>query len=202
MRKTALVLLALVMVLGLAACGESIAEQNAKIARGEINGNVYTSTYNGITFTKPDSWVYATDAEIAASVNLGAEALDQNNFEKTVSEAVSVYDMSVKDPTGGSNVMILYENLSLSNPKITESEYLATLEKQLKEQTAIAYTIGQTATKTIGGKVYKSLEMTASYSGISMAQTYYVRKIDNFMVGIIITAIGDTTVDDITAMIS
>ena len=43
---------------------ESAVEEVAKFARGKIVGNVYSSDYSGIKFTKPISWDYSTDDEI------------------------------------------------------------------------------------------------------------------------------------------
>lgn len=178
-------------------------EVNKEITRGTIDGNVYHSDYSGITFTKPDEWVYSSDEQIAEIMNVGKEVLDTNSFQDMALEMSSVYDMAVTDNATGTNMSIFYENLALSNSSdITESEYSDVMMEQLTLQTAMTSEVIDQTTVTISGNEYLRVTCNVDYSGIAMTQVYYLRKIDSFMNGIIVTLIGDYTTDDIEAMFS
>lgn len=196
MKKLLALVLTACMLLCFASCSA------AKVQRGTIDGNVYKSEYSGITFTKPDGWVYSSDEEIAKTMNIGSEMLDRNNFEKAVTEAASTYDMMVKDSVTGSNVSVSYENLEVTNNEDkTLEEYIDIALEQLKEQDIIKYEIGESKELTLCGETYTRIITTASYNGVEMTQAYYMRKIDNIIVNIIVTAIG-TEISDIEAMFS
>lgn len=191
-------ILLLVVIVGITAC----ACGGIKVARGTVNGNVYSSEFSGITFTKPDSWVFATDEEIAQTLNIGADMLDQNNFEKAVSEAASTYDMMVTDPATNSNVQISYENLAVTDSEdMTVDEYLDTFKKQLDAQDVIDYEYVGSEKTTLCGEEYTCITLNATYNGVKMVQACYARKIDNLIVNVIITAVN-TDVANIEAMFS
>ena len=89
-------------------------ESTPNITRGTFEGDIYTNSSLGFKFTKPASWVFSTDEEIAAMVNLGAEKIYGENFEQTLKTSSAVYDMMVVDSLTGTNFNVGYENLALS----------------------------------------------------------------------------------------
>ena len=74
MKKFISLFLAIVMLAMLVGCnnvpsggGDNKGDTpKAELSRGTIDGDVYTNEYLGFKFTKPESWVYSTDEEIAA----------------------------------------------------------------------------------------------------------------------------------------
>ncbi len=196
MKKLLALVLTACMLLCLASCGAE------KVQRGTIDGNVYKSEFSGITFTKPDSWVFASDEEIAETMNIGADMLDKNNFEKAVAEAATTFDMMVTDPATNSNVNISYENLEVTNNEDkTLEEYIDVALEQFKAQDIIEYEIGETEKVTLCGETYSRIITTASYNGVEMTQVYYMRKIDNIIVNVIVTAVN-TELSEIESMFS
>ena len=93
-RILALVLAAL-MIAALTACTFSVDISKA-FSRGTQEGNVYTSTFSGITFTKPSSWTFYTDEQIADVTGTTLEMLkDNEKFTKTAEgELVDFYAVS------------------------------------------------------------------------------------------------------------
>lgn len=197
MKKTVALLLALVTVFLLVGCNTGKAE----LSRGTIEGNVYKNEYLGIQFTKPDSWVYSTDEEIAAVTNMGAELLGEN-FKEALDNNPSVYDMMVVDSITRNNINIGYENLAKTlSSNITEEQYVEALKRQLENISAISVTFPDTYdTVKLGETEFtRVICSTASY-GVKMTQVYYLHKIEGYMAFIIVTIQDGDSVADIEAM--
>lgn len=176
---------------------------NREITRGTINGNVYYSDYSGVTFTKPDEWVYSSDEQIAEMMNIAQELLDTNSFQDMALQLSSVYDMAVTDIVTGTNINISYENLALSNSTdITEAEYADIVVEQINSLTTMNTEVVDQSTVTLSGNEYLRITCNSDYDGFIMTQVYYLRKIDSFMNSIIVTLVGDYTIADIEAMFS
>ena len=123
MKKITSLLLALVMTFLLVACVGGV-----NISRGTISDDgVYRSESLSMSFTKPESWVYSTDEEIAELVNISVEMFDNEDFEKALENNAAIYDMMAKDLLTSTNVIVGYENLKKSfSSNITEEQYLDT----------------------------------------------------------------------------
>ena len=55
-------------------------ETGKTLSRGTIVDDVYTSEFMGVSFRKPKGWVYSTDEEIAAVMQIGADLLNTDEF--------------------------------------------------------------------------------------------------------------------------
>lgn len=171
----------------------------AKLTRGTIEGNTYTSEYGGLTFEKPDSWVYASDEEIAEIMGVGADLISDSGteFSKKMLEKQSVYDMMAQDKTTGSNVIVYYENLALvvGGTKTTEEEYIELLKKGLTDAAVFQYEFSDVTEQVISGETY--LTFTAKLIDLGGTQTYYVRRVDKYMLGVIVSSFGEDNVAEI-----
>ncbi len=201
MKKILCIALSLLMLAGLVACQEPV-----EITRGTVDGNVFTSTFSGITFTKPDSWVYSSADELAQMMNSTIEEMTDSKFAESVSKLQTVQDMMVTDKKTGCNVSISYENLLISgSTKITAEEYL---EKSKQEMAKLSETMGITATfkdsstKTLGGDEYVYARFETVAQGITMSQHYYLRKVEGYMTVIVATLVSGYEPADIEAMFS
>ena len=216
MKKWIAFSLIMALLLGFAACGsveeeldkvaDAVGEQlNRQISRGSVDGDVYTSDFSGLTFTKPGDWVYATNEEIAKTMNVGADALgDENAYLETVAKLSTVYDMMVADPATGSSVSVMYENLTLSGSVgMSEEDYIDAVRTQLEAVEGMDYSFDETTTMVVlSGQVYRCFTASVTYSGIQMQQNYYVRAMDEYMNVVIVTLVGDTPAEDVEAMFS
>lgn len=174
---------------------------NSDISRGVITGNVYYSDFSGIGFNKPDDWTYYTDEQIADMMDIAQDSMDTDSFQDTANQLISVYDMAVANITTGTNVNVSYENLALTNStNITETEYADAVAKQLESLTSLNQSMVEQTTVTLGNYEYLRTTCDVKYVGVEMTQVYYFRKIDSFMNIIVITNMGDYTIDDIEAM--
>ena len=81
MKKIISLLLAICMVFLFVSC------QNPTPSRGTIDENVYKNDFLKFEFTKPDSWVYYTDEEIADKCdvnNWGYKVRYRNSYEMVI----------------------------------------------------------------------------------------------------------------------
>ena len=217
MKKWVALLMVTTLLLSCAACGsveagldtvvDAVGEQlNKQITKGSIEGNIYSSEFSGLNFTKPDSWVFATDEEIAQTMSIGQEVLDDMTaYQEAVSKMATVYDMMVQDFETGCNISVVYENLTLSGSVgMTEEEYIEAVTTQLAAIEDMEYTFGETTTMVVlSGEVYRCFSTYVSVNGIQIQQNYYVRAMDNYMNSVIVTLVnGALSAQDVEAMFS
>ena len=216
MKKIIALALSALMLLSFVACGakdvvddvvndvvDNIAEEaNKEITRGVINGNSYTSEYSGISFTKPDAWTYSSDEELAALVSVSADQLNTTNFAKSVAEMGTVYDMMATDPATGSNVMVLYENMKITNAgnALSAKEYLDVLKTQLPTQSGMDYNFMAEETVDLNGKEYLKGTVTLTGDTSIISQVYYMSAIGDVMNVVIVTPVNGVTAADVEAM--
>ena len=196
MKKILALTLAVVTVLLLVGC------QQPKISRGTIEGDDYTNEFLGFTFTKPSTWKYYSDEEIAATVNLSVDKLLGENFKDALENNPSVYDMMVSDKRTGTNINVGYENLSKTlSTRITVEKYVDELKKQLDSVSGMDVTFPtKYDTVKLGNSEFTKVVCRVSVSGASMAQVYYLQKKSGYMAFIIVTVPTGYSVDEIEAM--
>ncbi len=191
MKKIFALILVLVLTVSLAGCGKE-EPINKSLSKGVIDGNVYTNEYIGLTFTKPDSWIYSTDEEISEIMGATYDLVDSSDYEAAVSNLVSVFDMMARDPETGNNANIVFENLSLSSSEdITVDEYIEISKANLTEALAdFSFTFDNTETVTLGGVEFTKLKCNATYMGVmNMNQFMYCTKLGKYMVVISVTIV-------------
>ncbi len=201
MKKTASLILAFIMAFLLVGCN-LVAEDKAEITRGKIDGDTYINDFLDLKFTKPDSWIYSTDEEIAATFGMSAELLGYDNFKQTVEDNISVYDMMVKDSFSGTNINIFYENLVKQNASnITIEQYVEAIEKQLENVSAMTVTFPEKLdTVKLGENEFTKVVCSTEMNGMSFQQVYYLKKVDGYMCGMIATIVSEYSIEDIEAM--
>ena len=203
MKKSVSLILVLCMILLLVGCNsENVPDKDPEPTRGVIEGDIYTNEYLGFTFTKQESWIYSTDEEIAALMNIGAEMLGEK-FTEALKNNPTVYDMMAIDTLTGSSVNIGYENLSKTfSSNITVEQYIEVLKNQISSiaTSGIAITFpDEFDVVTFGDTDFTRVIATTSMNGFSLTQVYYLNKADGFMRFIIVTAM-DNNIERIEAM--
>ena len=104
----------------------------------------------------------------------------------------------------GMNVIVLYENIKvqgMDTETFSEQDYAAALTGNLEKQTTIQYTKSSEQTVAVGGFDFLELSYEAYYPDydFSIEQKYYIRKIDDFIMGIIVTE-GDGSFDEMSPL--
>ena len=201
MKKFISLSLVLTMVLMLVSCGV-LTGNKTEITRGKIEGNVYTNEVLNFKFTKPDSWMYYTDEEIAQSVNLSADMLKEDKFKDSLKDNASLFDMMVIDTLTGTNINMGYENLSKSfASNITVDQYIDVLKKQFADITAMTVVFpDKYETVKLGENEFTKVECKTTMNGLDFTQVYYIHKIDGYMCFFTVTIMNGYTVADIENM--
>ena len=173
-------------------------EQKAEFSIGTIDGATYSSDFNGLTFTAPEGWTYASNEEIANLMGSTAEEMfDGDKLSQKALESQSLYDMMVMNQATGSNVIIFYEDLSkaIGGTKVTEEDYMDITKKGLEQQKPGTYEqMGESTKQKLGEQEYYTSSFTLKDEE-GMEQHYYLRRIDNYMSGLIITTVQEDVAD-------
>ena len=196
-------LLAVITLISLVGCGGLQMQKKTTFERGKIEGNVYHSEFAALTFTKPESWVFNTDEEIAQLLGIGLDAMtDGEKFD--ASDLASTIDFQAQDPATGSNVNRTVEKLDAVNALITSiDQYVDFFRDTLKTQfDGFEPTFGDTTEVTIGGNAYKRITADVNVGGVSMTQVYLLRKIERYIVCVTCTAVNGTELSSLEAMLS
>lgn len=173
---------------------------------GNSSGGVYTNTFAGIKFTAPESWSFYTDEEIMELMEIGSDMLnDDDALAYELSMQATIYSMMAENAETGASVQIMFENLALVGALgYSADDYADSIASQLEDLTEIEYEVGEKSNKTIAGEDYVVIPTTANSMGVDMEQYYLMRKIDGYMMSMIITTVPDlgTTLDDVTSLFS
>ena len=176
------------------------AAENTDFKRGVVDGDVYTSEYGGIKFKAPEGWTFAKDDYILSLMNIGLDVLgDDTAMTKAMLDQVAIYDALCMDQTTGQNIIIEYENLAKEVPdpdKFTMNDYFDAIDKMLTTMSTVSYKrAGEPEEVTLAGQTYTKVVYTADYSGQTIEQTYYARRVGKFMQAI---AMSGTSGEDMT----
>ena len=196
MKRIISLLLALSMVFLFVGC------QNPAPTRGTIDEDVYKNDFLKFEFTKPASWVYYTDEEIAKAINASADVFNDENLKEALKNNPTVYDMMVVDSITRTNINIGYENLSKSfSRNITVEQYIEALKEQFGKINEMNVIFPDEYTKAkLGETEFTRVVCKTVAGGMYMTQVYYLRKTDNYMCFVIATVTNDYTVSEIEAM--
>lgn len=171
-------------------------EQKVEFSMGEWNNNVYTNNFLGLKFSLPQGWTYSSDEEIAEMMNLGIELLnDDQKAAAELSKLTSVYYIAANNPNTGDSVAVMSEKPSMD---VTTEFYINQLKSHLSTVESVNYEIGEISKEKVADREYDTIIATTNVSGIKVAQKYYVYKMDEYFVAIIVTSVtGEEGIKDI-----
>ncbi len=154
-------------------------EENEKeYEKGILTDTSYESEFVGVKYTAPDGWVLASESELA----------ELPTDEKTT------WEMQAFSSLDGSNIVLATEKLPMKN--MTLSMYITFLTNSLKNNDQLTVSdIKEYGTMIIAGEEYHILSYTAIQNGISLTQTFYLRKINTYMIAITVTSAGTPNED-------
>lgn len=199
MKKIISILLIISMLLLFSGCGRP------RLVRGTLEGDVYTNESLGITFTKPATWVYYTDEEIAEAMEIGVEVFASDDLEAALEIYVSIHDMMVADVLKGNNISVGYENLTDTYYAIADEErYVELIKSQYAEGVGgLTFTFGDELKKvTLGNTEFTRTVCHAFAYGVTLTQAYYLHKNGPYMAYIIVTVVDGYTLEEVEAMFS
>ena len=163
------------------------AAKNTDFERGTVDGDVYTSDYSGVKFTLPSGWEFMSEEDVLATMNIGFDVTGSALTAELLDQVV-IYDSVANNSLTGESIMFMYENISKTVPDpdsfTVEDYYEAALNSASQMMDGVTLTgSDETETVDIDGTEYIKYEMHTSYDdyGFELTQTYFGRKIDNFI---------------------
>lgn len=188
--------LVVILLFSLLSCGAKA----PAFSRGTIDGDVYTSEFAGLTFTKPADWIYLTDEQIAEVMGVASEVMGNDTLEET-SEG-SVIDLYAASQTSGDNVNITFsKGNAFTNLNVSIAASLE-LIKQQYESVGFTCTISDPTDAKLGSVSCKVATATVNVNGISMTQYCYFAMFGRYVTSIICTSVSGATQADFEAMFS
>ena len=217
MKKIVTLCLALILGLLLVACNtppenvippenvtppENETTPKPELSRGTVENGVYQNEFLGVSFNKPELWVYSTEEEIASLMNLVADNLLNENLKETLENNPSIIDMMAVDPVSRSNLNITYENLAKTlATNITVEQYIEAFKQQMSGMVGMTVTFtGEPETVKLGNVEFTRLLCDTTTNGVQMKQAIYLRKVDSYMISVSATIVSGYTVAEIEAM--
>lgn len=182
----------------------SPSETPAEFSKGVISDTgVYTSEFAGFSFEPPSGWTVLTEEEITQMMEAGSSSIGEDMESINLT---TVYDYMAMNENGASNVMIMYEDTTVTNSSdITEEEYSDIVIEGLLELD-MGYVKGETGSIKIGGNdCYTSAASIDLGESITLEQGYIYRKIGDHMLCICVTTSSglsdsELSFDDIVKM--
>ena len=154
---------------------------------GTTSEDGYVSEYIGLEFVPQGTMVMATEDELYEAMGLGAELVGMDKKTYDWATVGNAYEMMATDITTGSNVIVMAEKLALKN--ITMDQYIEALEKQFESVDEMTVTFDSVKEVTFVGQTYTRIDVTTEVSGMSINQVMLLRKIEDRMIGITVTAV-------------
>ena len=190
MKKMILILMIFICPLTFIVAEETESSIPANFSMGEWNDNVYTNDFLGLKLELPDGWIRYGEEEMAAIMNLGAQALndDLKKLSK-IAEMTTVYYVLANNPATADSISIITEKQILD---VTADVYVTALKDALQTASElVTFTNGNISKEEIAGREYSVLTINASSSVSKVIQKYCCCKIGKYMLGILISTKSD-----------
>ncbi len=175
-----------------------------EFSSGVVENNVYSSEFSDIKITAPDEkWAFSDKNYLYSLMKIDETADDTEKSDQKIAEKPTIYDALLSDNATGSNILVLYENLA-DNPDISEFEHASLVEDELNASKAYSYKASDPYTVLISNKKYIRLDCSAKIENDTVYVSYFIRKIDKYMLVICITpgVDGNVTTENMLSFIS
>ena len=186
MKRAAGLLLALVLVLSMVACGKKDGDggdSQSGFQRGTIENGIYTNTFAGIGCQLSDDWTYYTDEQLAELSGVVAESSEE--MQKAMEDGKSTYDMFASAMEGLVTINVVYEDLgALYGKLLDEAGYLEIAVPKLEDALASMglsnVKVEQTPVQ-FAGLVREGAVISGEMDGVPMYETLVCIKQEGYM---------------------
>lgn len=167
--------------------GGTIIRRNSQILGTISDDGSYFNEFLSLGFTLPEGWVFADQAELDMMMggSIGSTYGGDDDDESALIEYSfnsTIYDMMASNPVTAESVVVMFVNTARFSGGVgmSEEDYLSALKENLSANEDMPYVIGDTEEKTIAGTDYMAME--AEIAGKGVYQSYYIRRVDKYMV--------------------
>ena len=145
-----------------------------EVPKGEWNGSEYTNSFLGIKIKLPEGWKKYSESELEQIV--GTKTSNVHYF-------VAIYNDQ------NCSIQIMGDRITTDYSK---EQYITGLKEGLKSVETINYNILPEENIKIANQDFICVTTTVEVSGYKISQKYFVNKIDDYMVTIIVTDLNDS----------
>jgi uncharacterized lipoprotein YehR (DUF1307 family) len=226
MKKIAALLLAVMLMLSLAACGDEPAPnvdtdktttpatttpatteaEEPRAQLGTVEGTVYTNTFLGITADMGADWTFAPKSDLAQILGMATENITDEDLLNALESSGVIYDMYAVNNDGMQNINITMENLNvLQSLAVTEQAYLEASKDQLAPALEDMGYENVTVTLTeieFAGKSHAALKLHGTISDMDFYETLVCIKQGSYIACVTVGAFGTDTTGAILALFS
>lgn len=179
-------------------------DSSTSMVTEEIGDNAFRNEFFGLTVSKPESWHALDQQQQLQLMGLGGDIASSGNDDlKRIVDATAknnhplfaffMYELGSPVTTNPS-VIGLAENIGLMTGVKTGRDYFFHVKKLLSN-TGMNYELNEEyGERVIGGVAFDSMEVTSTFDGTPIAQTYYAARHGNFVISIIATRGADESV--------
>lgn len=222
MKRFIALLLALMLVFALCACGSKDVsgtvtpeetqdisgdvqnESSVEFEMGDTVGGAYTSDFLGIGLTLDSNWTYATKDELLAQINLTADAFDDEELQNELKNANMFYDMMASSNDGYANINVALQNVGVLYGKVLDEEdYVKLSLEQLPDQLASAGMDVQSCESTtieFAGATRNAIVLHSIVNDLDVYQLCIIMKIDSYFANITVTSYVEDITSDLAEM--
>jgi len=191
MKRTFALLLAVIILLAsFSACGNGKA---SKPSRGIWNEDKteYENTFAELKVKLPEGWKAFEDDEISALIGSGMDIMGVpgGEFTQEMLEMKTIMDFIIQNPTTAETVFMGIENLALTpgaTKMSTEELFEQVVDISSMMGGDINFEFGEFYKSDAFGQEYETMDATAEMMGMQMEQRYYIRRIGDYMIMIMI----------------
>ncbi len=186
--KKLLLLLSILLVVTLCACGFGGIGNTGPRLLGELDGDAYTNDVIGFSVTVPEGWNVAGVVQISRLFGGSADELNAASSLEPNSKMIIFYcmkyDLNYSDYNPGIGIEV--SNQPSMMPLLTSEQALsdyveqnrASLEQQYEDNEAeLSY---ETGVKK-GGNEYSVIHISADYNGMQLKQDMYITGVNGYV---------------------
>lgn len=170
---------------------EEVSNDEVEYKLGVRTDADYVSEWLGLKYTLGSDMVMASDEEIKSMMETGSEILEGEGLADQVidyAQINTVYEMMAVNPINTSNITVMTEKLPFAG--ITEEQYIEIVAEQLA---AMSIEIGDAdvVERDIAGVTFKDVSYSMEVQGMSINQTFLIKKMNDRMVVMTLTYLDD-----------
>lgn len=179
--KKILCAIMLCCMLGITACG------TMKTQEAEVIVTQVTSEPGSITFTLTEDWTVQRSEELKETMN---------------PKEGQVYDLFARNNETGTNINILYEDLTQTEggTLVRMNDYITALKESLESSKDYSYSCTEAVAEELSGEEYQVF--STKVPELEGTQYFYIRRIDDTMMIMIISVFGEDTLESVKGSIS
>lgn len=183
-------------------------EEQSEIQLGSWDGQTYSNSWTGITFTLPDGWTMLTNDQIQEISGTGSElmeeSMDMESGSLAANDGVDTYDFCAMRDDGSAMFLCDVVNPAVVGvSSLTPEEYLQQISFVMQASNALTVTTEDPVETTFGPLTGLQMNMTtvAEDIGRTTAMSYFVSAKDDYLLAYLLMAYSQEGAADLVDLI-